>query len=137
MSKVYNYMVLAVGLTFLLKFAGIPSGADAFITWLGLSSDSSGVSMGVFFVGVAAVFAASTLVGGTIAIGFFTKSTPESSIVAPIALGIFGVITSTFVSVINYTKDMDWVYYVVWLIFVPLLVAFGVAIINFWRGSDG
>lgn len=133
MSKVYNYMILAVGLTFLLKFAGIPSGADAFITWLGLANASSGISLGEFFAGVGGMFLAGT--AGGIVIGFFTKSQTESFIVAPIAAGIFTVITSTFVSIINYTNGMGYIYYLVWMVFIPLLVGFAIAIIEFWRGT--
>jgi uncharacterized membrane protein YphA (DoxX/SURF4 family) len=134
MSKVYNYMVISVGLTFLLKFAGIPSGADAFIEWMGLTADASGISLGAFFVAVAAVFTIG--VGSGIAISFFTRTPSETFIVAPVALGIFTVITSTFISVINYTKDFGFVYYIIWLIFIPLLMGFGITIIQFWRGAD-
>lgn len=135
MSKVYNYMVIAVGITFLLKFAGIPSGADAFIEWLGLAADASQISLGTFFVSVATIFTVG--LGTGIAIGFFTNVPTESFIIAPVALGIFTVITSTFVSVVNYTKDMGYIYYIVWMIFIPLLAGFGIAIISYWRGADG
>jgi len=134
MSKVYNYMLISTALTFLLKFAGIPSGADAFVNWLGLSGDVSGISMGAFFVAVAAVFAVGS--GAGIAISYFTKSPSETWVIQGIAAGIFAVITSTFVSIVNYTKDFGWIYYLVWLIFIPLLVSFAVAIIQWWRGGD-
>lgn len=134
MSKVYNYMVIAVGLTFLLKFAGIPTGADSLITWLGLAGDASGVSLGAFFIAVGAIFVTGT--GSGIAISYFTKSPSESYVIAPIALGIFTVIASCFISVVNYTSDMGFVYYITWLIFIPFLAGFGVAIISFWRGTD-
>lgn len=134
MSKVYNYMILAVGLTLLLKFAGIPSGADSILTWLGLAGDASGISLGEFFVAIGALFIVGT--GSGIAISFITKSPAESYIIAPIALGIFTILTSTFIGIINYTKDMGFVFYLTFLIFIPLLVAFGIAIINFWRGVD-
>ena len=133
MSKVYNYMIIAVGITFLLKFAGIPSGADVFITWLGLSGNTSNISLGTFFVGVASLFTVG--LGAGIIIGTFTRASPESFIVAPVAAGIFTVITSTFVSVINYTASFGYIYYLVFMIFIPFLVAFGIAIIEFWRGS--
>ena len=134
MDKVWNYVIMATVLTLLLKFAGIPTGADSLLVWLGLTGDASGISFGAFFVAVVALFAVGT--GTGIAISFITKSPSETFIVAPIALGIFTVITSTFVSVINYTKDMGYVYYITFMIFVPLLVGFGIAIINFWRGND-
>lgn len=134
MSKIYSYMVLAVGLTLLLKFAGIPSGGDAFLSWLGISDSASGISMGTFFVAVVALFAGGTLIG--ISISYLTKSSSESYIIAPVALGIFTVITSTFVSLINYTSDMEYVSYIVAMIFLPLLGGFGIAIIQFWRGTE-
>ena len=133
MSKVYNYMIMAVGITLLLKFAGIPSGADAFLSWLGLADTPSGVSLGTFFVGVAALFTAG--LGAGIIIGSFTRTQTESYVVAPVAAGIFTVITSTFITIVNYTQDMGWVYYVVYMIFIPFLIAFGIAITEWWRGS--
>lgn len=135
MSKVYNYMILAVGLTFLLKFAGIPSGADAFISWMGLSGNPGEISLGASFVGIAAIFAIG--IGTGIAISFFTKTSPESYIVAPVAAGLFTVMTSTFISVVNYTADFGYIYYLTFMIFIPLLAAYGVALINYWRGSGG
>lgn len=134
MSKVYNYMILAVGLTFLLKFAGLPTGADAVINYLGLGGDASGIGLGVFFVAIGAIFAVGT--GTGIAISFLTKSPSETFIIAPIALGVFTVISSTFIAIINYTSNLGFVYYLSWLIFMPLLAAFGIAIIQFWRGGD-
>ena len=135
MSKVYNYMVMTVGLVFLLKFAGIDSGADAFISWLGLSDGAEGVSLGAFIAEVTALFIVGT--GASIIIGFFSKANPESTIIAGFASGLFAVMASTFVSVVNYTKDFGFAYYISFMIFIPLLVGFGIALISYWRGSGG
>lgn len=134
MSKVYTYMVLCVGLIALLKFAGIPTGADSVLTFLGLAEDISEVSAGAYFAAVLAIFVLGA--GAGIAISFITKSPSETWVVGTIASGIFTVITATFVSVISYTKDMGFVYYLTYLIFAPLLMGFGIAIIQFWRGTD-
>lgn len=134
MSKVYEYMALAVVLTFLLKFAGIPSGADSFISWIGLSGNPSDIGLGTFFIGVAAIFTIGVSAG--IVTSFFTKTQSESYIIAPIAAGIFTVIVSTFISVINYASAFGFVYYIVFILFAPLIVAFAVSIIKFWRGTD-
>lgn len=136
MSKVYNYMFVAVGLTFLLKFAGIPSGADAFIEWIGLTTSASGVSLGAFFIGVIAVFTAGAT--ASVIIGSFSRAAPESYLTATISSGIFTIIVSTFVSILNYVNGVygqGWIYYIVWLMFTPIIVSFGVAIIEFWRGT--
>jgi hypothetical protein len=134
MSKVYNYMVMSVFLIILLKFAGLPTGADSLLVWIGISSDISQISLGAYFLAVAGLFSLGAV--ASIVIGYYTKSSTESTSVAPIALGIFTVLTSTFVSIINYTKDLGFVYYIMYLIFVPLLAGFAVAIIQFWRGVD-
>lgn len=134
MSKVYTYMVVSIGLIFLLKFAGLPTGADVILSYLGLDSGAAGVSLGTFFAAIATLFAVGT--GTGIAISFFTKSPSETYLVAPICLGVFTVITTTFISIVNYTKDMGYVYYITWLIFIPLLLGFGMAIISYWRGGD-
>ena len=134
MSKVYNYMMLSVGLTFLLKFAGIPAGGDFLIEWLGLTYNVSDISYGQFFLLVSALFTIGT--GTGIAIGILTKSPTESYIIAPIALGIFLVICGTFISILNYVQDVRYIFYMMWLVFVPFLASFAIAIINFWRGID-
>ena len=132
MSKVYNYMIVAVGLTLLLKFAGLPSGADALIDYTNLLGSDS-INLSTFFTAIVVLFSIG-VVGG-VAIGFITKSPTETFIIAPIALGIFVVITSTFVSILTYVKDMGFIAYLIALIFIPYLIAFGVAIIEFWRGT--
>ena len=76
------------------------------------------------------------IAGSGIAISFFTKSPSETYIIAPIALGLFTVITSTFISVVLYTKDMGYISYIISLLFVPFIASFGISIINFWRGTD-
>lgn len=135
MSKVYTYMMVAVGLTFLLKFAGIPSGADQFIVWLGLSTDASGIALGTFYLGVLGVFIAGST--ASIIIGTFSRITPESYLTATISAGIFTVVTSTFVSVVNYNSSLGFIYYLTYLIFVPFIISFGIAMISYWRGAGG
>jgi len=135
MSKVYTYMVLAVGLTFLFKFAGLPfTGIENALSWMGLSTEATGISLGTFFLAVAVLFIVGT--GTGIAISFITKSPSETYIIAPIALGIFTVFASVVSSIISYTKAFGFIYYIAWLLLAPLLVAFGIAIIQFWRGYD-
>lgn len=135
MSKVYSYIVLSVFLVFLLKFAGLPTGADALLTYIGLTGEASGISMGIFFVAVGAIFTIGTAAG--IAISFITKSPSETWILQGIAAGILTVITSTFVAIVNYTKDFGYIYYITWLIFIPLLFGFISSLIQWWRGGDG
>ena len=133
MSKVYNYIIVSVGLVLLLQYAGLPTGASLF--WLGVTNgDISNVSAGQFYLAIMGLFTLG--VGATIVIGYFTKSSSESYIVAPIAGGLFTVITSTLIAITVYTKDMGWIHYISNLLFIPLLIGLGIAVINFWRGTD-
>ena len=133
MSKVYNYMVLSVGLVLLMKFAGIPTGADALLIYMGYADNASTISTGSFFLAIAALFAVGVATG--ITISFFTRTPSQSYVIAPLALGIFTVISSTFISIINYTSSMGFVHYIAWLLFAPLLIGFGVAIISYWMNG--
>lgn len=134
MSKVYNYMILAVGLTLLLLYAGLPTGAEFFLDWLGLSGIASGIGLGAFYVLISALFVVGT--GSGIAISFLIKSSSETYLVAPIALGIFTVLVGTFISILNFVDNLGFIKYLVSLIFIPLIFGFFIAIINFWRGGD-
>ena len=133
MSKIYDYMIISTALVFLLKFAGIPTGADALINFLGLGDGTTaGYVTSAFYVEILAVFALG--VAGVI-IGFFTTTKTESFLVSTFASAIFTIIASTFVSIVNYTADMGFIHYIVWMIFIPYLAGFGIAIIEFWRGT--
>lgn len=140
MSKVFNYMVISSGLTLLLGLAGIITGAEAQLNWLGFSLtgsliDVSNIPLGNFFSRITDLFIVGAAAG--IVVGFFTRSQTESYIIAPVAAGIFTIITSIFMAILNYTSGMGYVYYIVMLIFVPLLMGFAISIISYWRGSDG
>lgn len=137
MSKIYNYMVFAVGLTFLLRFSGIDTGTDFFFSFLGLSSDASAISNGAFIAKVAALFTIGA--GASILIGFITKSTPESFLVGTIAAGLLTVMSGTFSAILTYAQANagEWLYALLWLIFAPLWIGYVVALINYWRGVDG
>lgn len=135
MSRVYDYMFISVGVTLMLKFAGIPSGADALISWIGLSSTPSGVSLGAFFVGVIALFVAGGALGSGIRLGFLSFQPTETSLMSAVSTGILTVITGTWISIINYTSDMGYIFYLIQLMFVPFLIAFFVAVTEFWRGT--
>lgn len=135
MSKVYFYMVFCTGLIMLLSMAGIPVGAEGLLDFTESStSDVSSFSLSSFFTEIAALFGIGVATG--IAISFFTKTPNESYIIAPLALGIFTAVVGTLIGLINYTKDMGFVYGVVLLLMFPITVGFAIAIINFWRGVD-
>ena len=138
MSKVYNYLILAVVLTLLLQLAGLPTGATILV-WLGLSDyNVAGLSLGNFYVGITALFIAGAAIGiaGTVTAGLLGSKTSETYLMSALVSGIFVVLFSTYVAILNFTKDYGYVFYIVLLLFLPLIAGLGIAMIQFWRGAD-
>ncbi|UCD20936.1 MAG: hypothetical protein JSW08_00090 [archaeon] len=132
--NIEDFMVLSVGLVLLLQLAGIPTGANTILSWIGIDTSASGISLSSFLLTIGAIFALGT--GAGIAISYFTKSPSESWVVATgLAPSVLTLVVLTFVSIINYTKEMGYVYYLTYLIFVPLIAGFGISLVSFWRGS--
>src|SRR3972149_2811917 len=125
MSKVFNYMVLTVGLIFLLNFAGLPTGADVFIDWMGLLNGAEGFSLSNFFDSLEEIFTISGIITG-IVIGFLVRSSPESAIISPLATTLLTTLSMTFVSIVKYTSNFGYVYYLTFMIFIPLIAGFGI-----------
>lgn len=135
MSQVYKMMVLLTTLAFLLNFAGLPSGIDVFLDWMDLSNGATGFSLSSYFDSLGEILTLSGLVTGLV-VGFLVKSSPESAIVSPLATTLLATTANSFIALVNYTSGLGYVYYIVYLIFVPLLAGSGISIIKFWRGSD-
>jgi uncharacterized membrane protein YphA (DoxX/SURF4 family) len=125
-------MLISVGLAVLLKFAGIQTGID--LLWLGINGDLASFSSGALFAAIASILAIGG--GASIVIGFFTKAQSETFIVSLFALSLFTYMVSTFIAIVNYASGYGFVYYIVYLIFVPWIIAFAISIIRFWRGVD-
>lgn len=136
MSKVFNYAMLSVGLLLLFKYSGLPTGIDLILSYLNIGSNASGITLSTWWLLIAGIFTVGS--GAGIVISFFTRTSPESYLVAPFATAVFWLVGMTFISIVNYTQAIGGVYYyIVYLILIPLLVSFGIALIPFWRGSGG
>lgn len=133
MSKVYYFITMTLGITLLMKMAGIPYGGEDLLNWIGLNTDNVFVTTSYFYVAVVVMFGVAATVGS-----IFSK---ESSLRATLATGIMGVGVGAFVGILNYTKDLamgtsqEWVYYVVFLIFGVYIVGFVFSMIEWWGGT--
>lgn len=133
MSKIYNYMMTTAGLIFLLQIAGIPNGLDYVAGLLGMS-DISNFAASDYYGKVTTIFSLGLV--GTVIAGFFTSGKTESAIVAVICGFLLTLISTTYVAIIT-NSSILWVKYIVSAIFIPWMIAFGVALISWWRGSGG
>ena len=134
MSKVYYFMILTIGLTILMKMAGVPYGGEEVLNWIGLNTDSIYVTTSYFFIAVVAVFGIAATIGAVF-------SNKEAALRAGISSGIMGIGIGCFVGILNYVKDIStgsdsWVFYVVFLIFAVYIVGFIFAMIDFWGGTN-
>lgn len=129
--RMYNYLIISLGLVLLLKFAGFIDTADA-LTWTGLGSGA--MTSSLFYLAVLAVFTTAATVGAII-VGYLTKSSPESTIVAGLAGGIFLLITSAFATIMLQLEAETYIYYILFTVMSLYMMGFFVSIIDWWRGS--
>lgn len=134
MSKVWTFVTITVGLTLLMKLAGIPTGLDWMLSFLGLT-DGATANNSTFFLAIATLLSIST--GVSIVIGIFGRAAPEYAILAPFAVANLLVFASTFVSIISYTSSFEnWIRYPIFLIFGVLTVGFVLAVIEWTFGRN-
>lgn len=132
MSKVFIYVVMCTGMMLLLNMMGVPTGVDSILNFLGVSIEGQTISLAQFTTTLLAIIASSAGVG--IIVGLLTRSSPESFIAAPFVT-LLAVFIGTFASVVNYTSALSsWVFYVSILLFLPIAIGYGIALIEWWRG---
>lgn len=135
MAKVYGFVVLSVLMMLVMNLAGIPTGVNSILEWVGITSEGQDISNSQFFAAIAAIFATSALTG--IIVGFFTRASPESFIAAGFT-GLLTVFIGTFISVINYAEQTGDVFYnIILVVLAPITIGYGVSLVSYWRGADG
>ena len=133
MSKVYYYITITIGITILMKLAGIPYiGSETFLNWLGLNPDNIVVSTSSFVIAVIVMFGVGATLGSV-----FSK---ESSLRATLATGILTTGIGAFLGILNYVKDIaqgsqEWIFYIVFMIFAVYISGFIFSMIEWWGGT--
>jgi len=79
MSRFVNISVIIIGALFILKMAGVQTGADDVLIKFGLGTAGS-ISMSAFLLSLGAIYA--TAAGAGIIIGYFTKASFEWAVIA-------------------------------------------------------
>lgn len=134
-DQVYKTIILLTAITFILEFAGLPTGLDVFKDWLGLFNGTVAFSLSNMFDSVSEILTGFGIITG-IAIGYLIRNSPESAIVTPFVITLMVVTANTFKALIDYTQGMGFVHSIVWIVFTPLMVGSIFSLIKFWRGVD-
>ena len=136
MAKIFTYVIILVGISLLLKMAGIDAGTGSLATLLSLDSPS-GFSLGSFLLNAINVFALSAGAGG-IVIGYLVTQSPESAMKAGFISLITTAAVTDMISIITYFNCLGylWLGAIVELIFFPLVAGFIIAAVEWWGGND-
>lgn len=140
MAKIFTYIMVILGILTLLNVAGVSTYSSQLLTAIGFD-DPSGFDASGFFLLVLAIFASAATVG--IVVGYLTSGSPESYIVAGIASALTIWMGSDLVGIYFTVANecpvgsgCGWIAKVFLILIIPLLGAFGISIIEWWRGSD-
>ena len=134
--KLITYLLIIAAISLGLNIAGIstPTGLIADIITGNAFGSTGSFYSSPLYIAILAVFALAAA-GGGIVIGYFTKTSPESYLIAPIALLFMGFVGDMIAfAVLIHNSSYDWLY----LIFSPLIMIFTfgyiIAVIDWWRG---
>lgn len=132
MTKLYYYMTFTVGITILMKLAGLPFISDNIINYFGLDPNNLTVATSSFVLSLITLFS----IGGAVSTFFFGK---ENTLLATVAGGLMSVGIGVFVSIIQYAKNYSdsvngWVFYLIYLIFSVYIVGYLMSLLEWWSG---
>lgn len=132
MSKVYYFITFTIGLTILMRLAGVPyAGESQIINWLGLDPSGMYVKTSTFYLALIVVFGIAAAVGAVL-------SNKEAAIRAGIATGIMGIGIGTFIGILQTINSLtsgtsdSWIFSIVFLLFSVYIVGFIFAMIEWW-----
>ncbi len=137
--KVFNYIILIIGLIIMFEIAGIPTGSANILTFVGidLNTGSTTTNSNLFN----SIFGTTGILIGLgvgIAVGFITKSQPENFIILPLITGSFVFFMGAFTSIIIWAQENTsiWSSTIVSLVLGVLSVGYIISLVEFFRGTD-
>ncbi len=135
--KVFNYIILIVGMIAIFEVAGIPTGVSNILSFVGINIGVSSTTIGSgFYLAILAIMSAAIVVG--VGVGFITKSPSENYVILPLIVGSLFFFGAAFTSVINWTFENTpiWSSTIVSIILGLLSVGYMVSLVEFFRGTD-
>ncbi len=137
--KIFNYIILIIGLIAIFEIAGIPTGSSNILSFVGLDTGTgSTTTTSSLFNSIFGVTGILIGLGVGIAVGFITKSQPENFIILPLITGSFVFFAGAFISIINYSVGTHavWVSSIITIILGLLSVGYLISLVEFFRGTD-
>ena len=138
--KVFNYIILTLGMIFILHLAGIDTGSTILnivgINDNGLFIDSSGFYNYLFGAGGILMLIA---VGAGIVASLYSGAKTENFIILPLITAYLVNFVTAIVSVMNYCFTGDspsWLTYLIMALLAPLTFGLVFSLVEFFRGTD-
>ena len=134
--KMWNYVVISVFLALIFEMAGM-SVASSLLSNLGinLETGAAGFKSGTFWIALVLLLTTATIAG--ITIGFFTKVSSENFVILPFVVAEILIFSSVMLGILSIAQDIGgWVFSITLLIMTPLIIGFGVAAYEHFRGTD-
>lgn len=132
--RLYIFLTTIVGLMILLSYGGVNTSTGYVLTYLNILDAPENFQSSNFYLIIVGVFAA-VAVGGVV-IGFFTKTSPESYLLGPLA-GVLVLFVGDIISIIVYTNAnfSGWSAKIIGSIMSMLAVGYTITVVDWWRGT--
>ena len=134
--KMFNYVVFSIFLALFFEMVGLSVSSSILnVVGINVTEGVSGFETSTFWIAII-VLLAGGIVGG-IAIGYITKSSSENYVILPFISAEIVLFSAVMIGIVNVARTMDgWIFYIILLIIAPLLVGFGIAAYEHFRGTD-
>lgn len=152
--KVWNYVVIIMGLAILFYIAGIGiEGQSAIFNLTGVQTNDTGSGVGQFNSNLFSIsdffkniFSKTVIIGILAGLGLAGivagisggRYSVENFIILPFITGVLALFIQVMLGVINNSiaSGQSWVAAIVVALLVPFMVAFALALVEFFRGTD-
>jgi hypothetical protein len=135
--KIYYYVMFATLLMCLFYVAGFDFTASSWVfTNLGVDNIDNYQSS-VFYLKLVAIFGLIGVAGGIV--GSITRTSPTYAIKGLYIMGVLGLLVGDFIAIMNELPQVGaaaWAHWVAFIILVPLIAGYFIALLEFWEGRD-
>ena len=135
MGKIFAYSIILATMLLGLSFACFDT-TGSMILYAINNGDISTIASSILFLAIVAIFTLG--VGASIIIGIYTRQSTESIIVASLCSSLLAWTISDFLIILNASRDfgIEWMPNLVSIIFIPIIIGYFIAIVQWWRGAD-